>query len=139
MSLYERTYGTDWDDLDRESIIARAFALGVDEVLGHENTTERNRLLESVDEAYDRSVVELAYEEGKKEASDRKPTSEDDTAVWRDLVDDADEDLVDVPPDPSQGGRISLPSALSSIEALERQAEDSRDSLRKPDFLEERD
>ncbi|MFW6437099.1 MAG: hypothetical protein ACOCYZ_05650 [Halococcoides sp.] len=136
MSLYERTYGTDWEDLDREAVIARAFALGVDEALGHENPEERARLVETMGSAYDRSVVDLAYQEGVKKASDRTPTAEtDEESVWRDLVDDVGDDPVDVPPDPTEGGRTSLPSALSSIEALERKAEDSRDSLRRPEFL----
>ncbi|MFW6436656.1 MAG: hypothetical protein ACOCYZ_03375 [Halococcoides sp.] len=138
MSLYERTYGTDWDDLDREAIIARSFALGVDAALGNENPDERERLVERMASGYDRSVVDLAFEEGYKKADDRTPTDDaEKTAVWEELVDDITADPVDVPPDPSEGRRSSLPSALGSIEALERKAEDSRDILRKPDFLEE--
>ncbi|AWB28688.1 hypothetical protein HARCEL1_09315 [Halococcoides cellulosivorans] len=134
--MYDRTYGTDWDDLDRESVIARAFALGVDEALGNPNPEERERLVETMGSAYDRSVVDLAYQEGLKKASNRTPTGEtDERSVWRDLVDGDSDDPVDVPPDPTEGGRTSLPSALSSIEALERKAEDSRDSLQRPEFL----
>jgi hypothetical protein len=130
---YERAYGTDWDSLDRDAAVERAYALGVAASLGEYHPAELDAVRAEVDTVYDRSVVDLAFDEGKNEG--RSVDSADgDPAVWRELV--AGETVtVDATDDPT-GGRTGLPEALDRIEALALPDRNSTDALRPPDFLE---
>lgn len=134
--MYEDSYGTEWDTLNRDEAMGRAFALGVAASLGHRHPDEYDRIISEMDTAYNRSIVELAYEEGKNKAKKKKYSdggSGDDADVWLELVEGekvtVDED--DVP----TGGRNSLPSALDKSGILDRPEHDSRDRVDKPDFL----
>jgi hypothetical protein len=136
--MYEDTYGTDWDSLDRDAAMGRAFALGVDASLGNRHPEEYDRIVEEMDTAYNRSIVELAYEEGKNKAKKKQYSGDDsggDEAVWADLV-EGEKVTVDEDDVPTGSGRNSLPSALDKTKLLDRPDTDSRGRVEKPDFLE---
>ncbi|WP_424001356.1 hypothetical protein ACOZ4I_16155 [Haloarcula salina] len=135
MSLYEREFDTGWDDLDKDEATDRAYAIGVAERLGEFNREELEAIYAEMNSAYHKSMVELAYDEGRNEAKRAaETTSADREALWNDLVTGEtvyiDED--DVP----TGGRDGLPSALEKSELLDRQSVDSTEAVDRPDFLE---
>ncbi|MFC6725122.1 hypothetical protein ACFQE1_12205, partial [Halobium palmae] len=66
MTNYQDAFGTDWGELDREDVLTRAYALGVAAACGDRNPDELARLVDEVDTTYDRSMVELAFHEGKQ-------------------------------------------------------------------------
>ena len=134
MGLYEREYGAEWTTLDKDEATERAYALGVAESLGEYNRDEFEAVHAEVDTAYDRSMVELAFREGKTEAREHEPGGDDDDrAVWRDLVEGetvtVDED--DLP----TGGRDGIPEAVDRIDALEKPDPDEVEATDQPDFL----
>ncbi|OTF10072.1 hypothetical protein [Halorubrum sp. SD612] len=89
--MYDRTFGTEWDDLAREEAVERAFALGVAAGVDNPRPEELDRVLETFSGGYDRSIVELAYDEGRTKALEAKAERDDpeDEAVWSSLVDGA--------------------------------------------------
>lgn len=137
MTRYERQYSTDWDTLDRDEVIDRAYALGVAAALGEYDRAELDALRGEVDSNYDQSIVELAFEEGKNEGKEAQPSRANEQAVWDELVvgepaqldPDWDESL-------PTGGVIGLPEAVEHIGALERPDRRSTDALEFPEFLE---
>jgi hypothetical protein len=134
MSRYERAYGTDWDGLDRDGAIERAYALGVAASLGEYHPDELDAIRAEMDTSYATSVVDLAFEEGRKEAREVTTDSDDEAAVWDELV--AGETVTVDPDDVPTGGRSGLPDAVSRIEALDRVDLDSTDVVDRPGFLE---
>lgn len=68
MNHYERNFDTDWENIDVETASLHAYAIGVSEIIGEENGTHLDRLSDAMETGYERSVVELAFEEGKREA-----------------------------------------------------------------------
>ena len=136
MSKYERAYGTDWDSIDRDEAINRAYALGVAASLGEYHPDELDRVRAEMDTSYDKSVVDLAFDEGKNEAReiDAESTQPDGDPVWAELVEGetvtVDED--DVP----TGGRDGLPDALEKIDALDKPEPGKNEAVERPDFLE---
>ena len=135
MGLYDREYGTEWTSLDVDEATERAYALGVAESLGEYDREEFEAVHAEADTSYDRSMVELAFREGKNEGRERQPAGEetDDRAVWADLVEGetvtVDED--DVP----TGGRDGIPEAVDRIDAIEKPNPDEVDATERPDFL----
>lgn len=124
--MYEDRYGTDWETLDREAAVDRAYALGVAAACGAPDDHERDRLIAVGDTAYDRSMIELAYQEGKTHAYNRKRDRSDEQSVWDELVGEMD------PISPPE--REFFPGALSRFSAMlppERQPE----LLELPSFL----
>ncbi|WP_128903731.1 hypothetical protein [Halorubrum amylolyticum] len=87
--MYDRTFGTEWNDLTREEAVERAFALGVADGVGSERPAELDRVLGAFENAYDRSLIELAYDEGRTKALDAAAEADDAEAVWDRLVDGA--------------------------------------------------
>ncbi|MFB6129137.1 MAG: hypothetical protein ABEJ47_05165 [Halorhabdus sp.] len=132
--MYERTYGTDWETLGKDEATERAFALGVAAVLGEPNPEEYERVLETTGRSYDRSLIELAYQEGKRKASGRRDEVEESTAVWDELI-EGDGEKTTVDPEDEPTGRDSLPDALDSIELLEQRLADGLEREELPDFL----
>ncbi len=137
MTRYERVYGTDWSTLDKDAAIERAYALGVaaqsrDEYL----PDELDRIRGEMDTAYNKSVVDLAFEEGKNEAKSyaAKPGTDDGPPPWAALVEGetvtVDEEVVPT------GGQFGLPEAVDRIEAIERPEMDRTEATDRPDFLE---
>ncbi len=87
--MYDRLFGTEWEDITREEAVKRAFALGVAAGLGSGRPTELERVIGAFSGAYDRSLVELAYDEGRTKALDAAVETDDEEAVWNELVDAA--------------------------------------------------
>lgn len=131
MNRYERTYGTDWEGLTTDEAVERAYAIGVAERLGERNRTELRRLYDSIDTTYDRSMVELAYQQGRSEAKTAATDADTPGAVWSTLV---TEGAVDVPEGSQEPN--GLPSALSKVEIIDFSSPDSTDALDLPEFLE---
>jgi hypothetical protein len=134
MSRYERAYG-DWDELDQDEAVERAYALGVAAALDEYHRDELEAVRAEMSTAYDKSIVELAFEEGRNEGKEAESESEtgEEEAVWSELV--AGE--VPVEPDESPtGGRDGLPEAIDVPDAIERADRDSTDALDLPEFLE---
>jgi hypothetical protein len=63
---YEQTYGTDWGTLTVDQAMTRAYALGVAASLGEYHPDELEAIRNEMGSAYERSVVDLAFEEGEK-------------------------------------------------------------------------
>lgn len=124
--MYERSFGTDWSTLDRESAIERAFALGVAKACGESHPDEYARVRQALPGSYDQSIVELAYEEGRTKALTLERQGEED--VWEALVDEETRTAVDSPlPE-------AMPGALDSREFLSRST-GPPESLDCPEFL----
>jgi hypothetical protein len=134
MSNYERTYGTDWDSLDKDEAIDRAYALGVLASVGEYHREELKRVRREMDTTYNKSVVDLAFDEGRNEARD--VTAEDRTqqAVWAELI-EGETVTVDEERVPT-GGRDGLPSAIDMMDALDRPKPDKNEAVERPEFLE---
>lgn len=125
--MYEDQFGSDWEQLTREAAIRRAYALGVSASLGVRLDDEYERIYESVESAYDRSIVQLAYEEGENRARKLKAGS-DDEDVWDELVDPGDDEVTEIRITPE------VPSALTQLDLLDSPGDDL-DALRLPKFL----
>jgi hypothetical protein len=136
MSKYERAYGTGWESLDKDEAIDRAYALGVAASLGEYHPDELDRVRAEMDTSYNKSVVDLAFDEGKNEAREVDVQSEerDGDPVWAELVEGetvtVDEDEVPT------GGRDGLPDALDKIDALDKPEPGKNEAVDRPDFLE---
>lgn len=130
--MYEETLGTDWDALDREATLKRAYALGVAETLGQAPEGELDRLKTQFAARYDQSLVELAYDEGRTRG--RTPALDESAeAVWSELV-IGDTSTV------SRGGSVvpprqaDLPTSLDPPALFER-GDDALGRLDLPAFL----
>lgn len=134
--MYEQTYDTDWNSLDRDEAMSRAFAIGVAASFGHDHSEEYERIVAEMDSSYNRSIVELAFEEGKNKAKKKRHESDngDEGDVWSELVEG--ETITVEREEVPTGGQNRLPAALDKAEILDRPDADSRDRVSKPDFLE---
>jgi|AntDeeMetagen134_2_1112570.scaffolds.fasta_scaffold07057_2 hypothetical protein len=134
MSLYEDEYDSDWDALDKDEATERAYAIGVAEKLGEYNREELEAVYDEMDTSYNKSLVELAYREGRQEATEAaERANADGDAVWAELV-EGEAVTVD-PDDRPTGGRDGLPEALETSDVLDRQEVDSTDIVDRPEFL----
>ena len=141
MSLYEDRFDTDWDTLDRDEAMERAFALGVAAALGERNQDEFEAIHDTMGSNYDASIVELAYQEGKNEATQhRRQVDDDDQDVFEFVVNEELEDAEQ--PDRDEGGddepaerATDLPSAIDETEATDPPDLDP-EQTDYPDFLE---
>jgi len=131
MSHYEREFDTGWDSMEKDEATTRAYAIGVAEQLGEDNREELEAIYTEMDSAYHRSMVELAYEEGRSEAT--AADASDDDAVWSQLV-EGGAAAVD-PEDLPERGRDGLPEALDSGDLFDRQDVDSPEAVDRPEFL----
>lgn len=134
MSRYERAYDS-WTTLEKDEAIERAYALGVAASIGERHPEELDAIREEMDSAYNKSVVDLAFEEGRTEAHEAEANPADESeAVWAELVEGKT-----VPVDADEmptGGRDGLPEAVDRIEALDRPEMDSTGAVDRPEFLE---
>ena len=132
MSRYEGEFDTGWDSLDKDEATTRAYAIGVAERLGEHNREELEAIYTEMDSAYHRSMVELAYDEGRNEAKTATEADSDDAdAVWAELVQG---EVTTIEPDDIPD-RDSLPDALDSGDLFDRQDVDSTEAVDRPDFL----
>lgn len=67
-------------------VLERAYALGVASVCGDPEEDAYDRLKANSPDAYDESIVELAYEEGRANALKLEPEVDDSETVWERLV-----------------------------------------------------
>jgi hypothetical protein len=134
MSRYEHTHGTDWEALGVDEAVDRAYALGVAASLGEFHPEELEAIREEMESSYDRSVVDLAFEEGKNEGKQVDTPEDGDKQVWNELVEEepVTVDADDVP----TGGRTGIPEAVDRIDVLERPDLDSTEPVDRPSFLE---
>lgn len=120
--MYAERFGTDWTSLDHDEVVERAYALGVEAALGTVDREEYDRLVaESEDfDAYDQSLVELAYREGRSEALACKREADSSTAVWEELIDE--ELTTATEPEPPTPGPVTdgPPGLVARLEALDR-------------------
>jgi len=80
---YEAEFGTDWESVDREEALRRAYALGVAAHLGDDHPEEFERVRAAAETAYDRELIDLAYEEGEsKAATARAQGADTDADIW---------------------------------------------------------
>jgi len=135
LDMYDGEFDTDWDDLDKAAALERAFALGVARALGHPDHEEYDRVLADADTTYERSLIELSYDEGRRKASGRR--SEGLETVWEDLVaEPTTEDTDREAPDPPDS-RTGRPSMMSRPEPT-AVPDDGLDRTRLPEFLRQR-
>lgn len=130
MNRYEQQYGTDWETIDPEEAVERAYALGVAASLGEYDRDELDALREEMNSSYNTSMVELAFQEGKNEGKEAE--AEETEKVWSELVVGEvafEED--DLP----TGGRTGLPEAMDITDVLDRPDRDSTDAVDLPEFL----
>lgn len=105
--MYGETFGEEWDDLDRSSCSRRAYALGVASVIGHGRPDEYERIKQAADTTYDKTIIELAYNEGRRLAASEYNDSTSPETVWEHLVEKT------TPSSSTKNtSRISLPPAL---------------------------
>jgi hypothetical protein len=126
--MYDRTFGTEWDELSREEAVRRAFALGVAEGVGNRRSAELDRVREAFPSAYDRTLVELAYDEGRTKALDAADDADDPEEVWHALVDG--EGVPRAPP-----VRAALPGAITDLTLTDPPREGPPSSLDFPPML----
>ena len=127
--MYESTFSDDWDDLPRDEAVERAYALGVAAACGHDNRTEYEEIKASADSAYDRSLIELSFEQGKSQASQLESVGSESEEIWSQLVESS---TVEIPSEDA-----ALPEALGSAELLGKsdQLDGPPETLAKPSFL----
>lgn len=82
--MYDRYFG-DEDTYTSEDVLERAYALGVASVCGDPDEETYDRLRRNAPDAYDESIVELAYDEGRAKALDLEADA-DDEEIWDRLV-----------------------------------------------------
>ena len=126
--MYDRLFDTEWEDITREEAVERAFALGVASGVGSGRPAELDRVLEAFPSSYDRSLVTLAYDEGRTKALDAVAEADDDEAVWNELVDAAGA---------PRGTPVSaaLPGAITELTLTEGPEEGPPSSLDLPSIL----
>lgn len=132
--MYEQTFDTEWDALDREELLERAYALGVDASLGTDHEEELQRLLAAARSNYHGSLVKLAFDEGATDAKAVSADTDTETA-WARLVDGAERPgPTDASGPPVDSASDGPPAALERPD-VDSVPEDGRDALRLPEFL----
>jgi len=129
--MYESTFSTDWSELDRDEAVERAYALGVASAFGQDNREEYKAIKAAAGSSYDRSLIELAHDQGRSQALQLEAAATDTAHedIWSRLVESTPADL----PEPEGG----LPDALGPTALLDRidHIEGPPSTLRKPSFL----
>jgi hypothetical protein len=134
--MYDDRFDTDWERLDSEECIERAFALGVTSVVDAPRVEEYERLLALAENAYGRGLIEMSYREGRARAQELRSDGLDTEAVWNAAVDEAAE--VPSAGDTTPREREGPPAALDSPGLFERPDDDPSRRFSIPDFLQRR-
>jgi len=81
-------YFQETEEYTSREVLDRAYALGVASVCGDPDEAAYDRLKRNSPDAYDETIVELAYDEGRANALDLKAsdTNADSEAIWERLV-----------------------------------------------------
>lgn len=131
MTKYEQAFGTDWETLGIDTATDRAYAIGLSEVFGEDNHQELQAIYDEMSSAYDRSIVELAYEEGRTKARNMgNKTNHDD--MWAALI--TDERIQE---DSEEFKDSDSPKLLNVDSLLDRSDIDSTEAVSRPDFLDQ--
>jgi hypothetical protein len=127
--VYESTFSAEWSDLARDEAVERAYALGVAAACGNDNREEYEEIKAAADSAYDRSLIELSFDQGKSQALQLQSSGTDPEGIWDELVESTTVEL----PDRDSG----LPDVLAPADLLDRfgQVEGPPETLAKPSFL----
>lgn len=130
--MYDNYFDGRADDLDADETIERAYALGVASVCGDPSDEEYERLKEASPDAYDETIIELAFDEGRAMAMDLEAEDEAAGRIWETLV---EHEFTRSGANPS-GGDVptGLPESLAGWDA-DRRTEDLPSSLEFPSFL----
>ncbi|MFW5959048.1 MAG: hypothetical protein ACOCQ3_03500 [Natronomonas sp.] len=83
--MYEETYGTDWEELSIEEALERSYRLGVMAGLERPMDEEYDRVLETAGNAYERNLIEMAFDEGL--STTRSIDYDDVEDVWSETED----------------------------------------------------
>ena len=86
--MYEEYFEEAAEYTTREAL-ERAYALGVESVCGDFDEASYERLKERSPDTYDKSIIELAYEEGRAKALELEAKEEDRETIWERLVETA--------------------------------------------------
>ena len=127
--MYESTFSAEWSQLARDEALERAYALGVAAACGHDNREEYEAIKAAADSTYDRSLIELSFEQGKSQALQLQSSGSENEQIWDQLVESSTVEL------PAQDS--GLPEALAPADLLDRfgQVEGPPNNLNKPSFL----
>ena len=127
--MYESTFSEEWSQLARDEAVERAYALGVAAACGHDNREEYEAIKAAADSAYDRSLIELSFEQGRSQALQLQSSGSETEQIWDQLVESSTVDL------PARDG--GLPEALAPADLLDRfgQVDGPPSTLDKPSFL----
>lgn len=110
--MYDR-YFDDSTDYTSKEVLNRAYALGVASVCGDPDDGEYERLKRASPDAYDETIVELAYEEGRASALELEAEEAIEAeTVWERLVEREFEGIVPEKPSLPDG----LPEALGGFD-----------------------
>ena len=120
------TYTTD-------DVLERAYALGVASVCGEPDESAYDRLRRNSPDAYDESIIELAYDEGRARALELEAEGSSSDDVWEELVETA---FAWARPDSEEPSEASLPEALKPPESGLK--EGPPETLDLPSFLRRR-
>lgn len=131
--MYDNVFDTDWQTLEAEDALRRMYALGIASELGHRFPEERTRIRRLTSTAYQRSVLDLAYNEGRRQVQDVRGDFDADADLWEALIDE--DGSPKAPPtldvDQTPAG---LPKAVSRASMLELGV-DELEMLRLPPLL----
>jgi hypothetical protein len=130
--MYDTTFDTGWEDLDKDDALERAFALGVTRSLDEPRREEYERILASADTAYRRSLIQLSYEEGRRKASNRP--GENAADIWEALVADPSP----AEPPPTDATSVGGPPERTSRPQPRALPEDGMERIQLPAFLRRR-
>jgi hypothetical protein len=133
--MYEKAFDTGWKTLDGDDALRRMYALGIAAELGHARPDERERIRRLANTAYQRSVLDLAFGEGRRQVQDTRHQFESDDEVWDALVDE--NGAPQSPPDQTldvDTSHSDLPDAVSRASMLELDV-DEFEKLRLPSLL----
>lgn len=127
--MYESTFSEEWSQLERDEAVERAYALGVAAACGHDNREEYEAIKAGADTTYDRSLIELSFDQGRSQALQLESSGTEPNAIWDQLVDAASTD--------TPGKDSGLPDALGPAELLDQfeQVDGPPETLSKPSFL----
>jgi hypothetical protein len=129
--MYDQ-YFDEADEYTTRETLERAHALGVQSVCNDPDEAAYERLKERSPDTYDRSIIELAYEEGRAAALELEASEEDSEDIWEQLVEtDIDPEAAgDVGPsgdfpgllsrDDNSGSKAELPGSLDLPSFLRR-------------------
>lgn len=130
--MYGDKFGTNWDRLDRESAVRRAYALGVQTALGDPKPDEYRRVRHAGGSAYERTLIELSYHEGIRDVKQfESGTESDPSTIWTELVHEEAPSALANRADHTERG---LPDSLSSLPQQFNRT-DPADAVRLPEFL----